>query len=102
MLYEKISGLCIREKFLICFYNRESFVFPAGNTRVTINREIKTGLFSKNIFSEIQPTLSIGEPYIILEVKYGEYLPKAISDVVKLRNRRIDSFSKYKAVRIYG
>jgi hypothetical protein len=39
---------------------------------------------------------------ILVEVKYDEYLPEFIRDLVDLGNHRVTAFSKYAACRTYG
>ena len=39
---------------------------------------------------------------LIREVKWDEFLPAVIRDAVQLDGRRVGSFSKYAACRIYG
>ena len=42
-----------------------------------------------------------GDP-LLLEVKWGAYLPDVIRDAVQLPGRRTEAFSKYAACRRYG
>ncbi|MCI8603067.1 MAG: polyphosphate polymerase domain-containing protein [Ruminiclostridium sp.] len=86
----------------IADYTREAFVYPYGNVRVTIDRNIRTGMNCTEIFDENCPTVSAGNSPIILEVKWDEFLPSVIRDLVQMEGRRTSSFSKYAACRIYG
>ena len=83
-------------------YTREAFVYPYGNVRVTIDRNIRTGMNCTEIFDENCPTVFAGNSPIILEVKWDEFLPSVIRDLVQMEGRRTSSFSKYAACRIYG
>jgi hypothetical protein len=47
-------------------------------------------------------TVPAGEPMILLEVKWDEYLPEIIRRAVQVKNRPAGSFSKYQIARIYG
>lgn len=82
-------------------YTREAFVFPAGNVRVTLDYNIRTGMDSTELLDPNCVTVPTGED-IILEVKWDEYLPSAIEQAVQLGSRQTSSFSKYAACRIYG
>lgn len=82
-------------------YTREAFVYPAGNVRVTLDYDIRTGMDSTELLDPNCVTVPSGEN-IILEVKWDEYLPSAIEQAVQLGSRQTSSFSKYAACRIYG
>lgn len=82
-------------------YTREAFVYPAGNVRVTLDYDIRTGMDSTELLDPNSVTVPSGED-IILEVKWDEYLPSVIEQAVQLGSRQTSSFSKYAACRIYG
>ena len=82
-------------------YTREPFVFPAGNVRVTLDYDIRTGLCSTDFLNPDTPTVPIVDNPIILEVKWDHFLPDIIRDAVHLENRRAAAFSKYAACRAY-
>lgn len=82
-------------------YTREAFIYPAGNVRVTLDYNIRTGMDSTELLDPNCVTIPTGED-IILEVKWDEYLPSAIEQAVRLGSRQTSSFSKYAACRIYG
>lgn len=99
-LYSKMrSGLMPKT---IVDYTREAFVYPFGNVRITLDTCIRTGLFCTELFDENCPTVPIRGAPIILEIKWDEFLPWLIRDLVQLEGRRTSSFSKYAACRIYG
>ncbi|MBQ6699723.1 MAG: polyphosphate polymerase domain-containing protein [Oscillospiraceae bacterium] len=83
-------------------YTREAFVFPAGNVRVTLDYDIRTGINQTDILNPDLPTVPAGTAPIILEVKWDEFLPDIIRDIVQLESRRSAAFSKYATCRIYG
>lgn len=82
-------------------YTREAFVYPAGNVRVTLDYNIRTGMDSTELLDPNCVTVPSGED-IILEVKWDEYIPSVIEQAVQLGSRQTSSFSKYAACRIYG
>lgn len=100
-LYTKLKKQGLRPKTIVD-YTREPFVFAAGNVRVTLDYNIRTGLHTTDFLNSSGVTILAGDAPIILEVKWDEFLPDIIRDAVRLENRRAGAFSKYAACRIYG
>lgn len=100
-LYSKMRYQCLKPKTIVD-YTREPFVFAPGNVRVTIDSDIRTGLFRKDFLNPDVPMLPAGNSPIILEVKWDDYLPDIIKDAVSLSGRRAGAFSKYRQCRIFG
>ena len=100
-LYYKMKSCGLRPKTIVD-YRRDAFVFPAGNVRVTLDYNIRTGLQSIDFLNPSSVTVPATDNTIILEVKWDEYLPDIIRDAVTLEGRRSSAFSKYDACRIYG
>ena len=82
-------------------YIREPFVYPVGNVRVTLDHQIRTGLYSTDFLNPESVTIP-ADTTAILEVKWDEFLPSMIRDIVQLQGKRNTAFSKYAACRIYG
>lgn len=97
-LYAKMHYQLLRPRCIVA-YRRESFVYPAGNVRVTIDTDISG---SYNVREFLNPDLQFLQLYhtSVLEVKWDEYLPRIISNAVQLKSRKSSAFSKYAAVRI--
>ena len=68
---------------------------------MTLDYNIRTGLNCADFLSTDCPTLPVSDA-IILEVKWDEFLPDIIRDLVQLDGRQSGAFSKYAACRIYG
>lgn len=100
-LYSKMRSQGLRPKTIVD-YTREPFVFAPGNVRVTIDRDVRTGVFRTDFLDPKTLTLPAGDSPIILEVKWDEYLPDIIKDAVTIPGRRAAAFSKYEQCRIYG
>ena len=100
-LYSKILSQGLKPKTIVD-YTREPFVFTPGNVRVTIDYNIRTGIQCTDFLNPNCVTVPAGRTPIILEVKYDEYLPEIIRDIIQLSDCRTDAFSKYAACRIYG
>lgn len=83
-------------------YIREPFVYAVGNVRVTLDYDIRTGLTSKDFLNPNCVMVPAGDVPIILEVKWDQFLPSIIRDVVQVLGTQTSAFSKYAACRIYG
>ena len=94
----KIQGLAPKT---IVDYTREPFIFPAGNVRVTLDYNIRSGMHCTDFLNPDCVTIPVSES-IILEVKWDGFLPDIIRDAIALEDRREGAFSKYEACRIYG
>ncbi len=82
-------------------YTREPFVYPPGNVRVTIDYNIRTGLMCTDFLNNDCATIPVPMSPIILEVKWDEFLPSIIRDVIQLKGRHTSAFSKYAVCRSY-
>ena len=91
----------IRPKTIVD-YIREPFVYAPGNVRVTLDYNIRTGLASTDFLNPDCVTIPAGDTSVILEVKWDEFLPSVIRDIVQVPGIRTTAFSKYAACRIYG
>ena len=99
-LYTKMKIQGLRGKTIVD-YTREPFIFPAGNVRVTLDYNIRSGMFCTDFLNPDCVTVPVSDS-IILEVKWDGFLPDIIRDVVALDDRREGAFSKYETCRIYG
>lgn len=80
----------------IISYYRLPFVYPAGNVRVTFDKDITSSPQLDKFLSGdyIQrPILPVGE--CILEVKWDEVLPLHIKQGLQIENLQWSAFSKY-------
>lgn len=100
-LYWKMKSNVLRPRTIVD-YTRDAFVFPAGNVRVTLDYNIRTGLGSTDFLNPDSVTVPAGDAPAILEVKWDEFLPDVIREAVQLPGRHTSAFSKYAACRIYG
>ena len=99
-LHRKMRDGGLRPKTIVD-YTREPFVYAPGNVRVTFDYDIRTGLRCTDFLDPDCPTVPAGEPVILLEVKWDEFLPDVIRDCVQTPGRRVTAFSKYAQCRIY-
>ena len=88
---------CGLHPVIIVEYERTPFVLSAGNTRVTIDRNIRSSseldalLADRSLNS--RPVLLSGQN--LIEVKYDSYLPDHIAHTIEHGRMRRETFSKY-------
>ena len=99
-LYSKMQTQGIAPKTIVD-YTREPYIYPAGNVRVTLDYNIRSGMRCTDFLNPDCVTVPVSDA-IILEVKWDGFLPDIIRDAVSLADRREGAFSKYAACRIYG
>lgn len=97
--FAKLEGECLRPK-LIVDYTRQAYVYAPGNVRVTFDYDIRSSVFADDFFDNSVSAVPVPIPdTIIMEVKYDEFLPQIIADLLRLDGRQTASFSKYAAGR---
>ena len=99
--YQKWQHQCLRPKIIVD-YIREPFLYHPGNVRITLDHHIRTSKDLKAALTDSAVTLPCGCEEYLLEVKYDEFLPNLIRDLVQLDSRRMLAFSKYAECRRYG
>ena len=99
-LYTRMRYDGLRPKTLVD-YSRRPFIYGPGNVRVTLDYNIRTGLYATDLFERACPALPAGDGAIILEVKYDNFLPDVIRRVVQLGSASESAFSKYAACRSF-
>jgi len=100
-LYSKMRFQGLLPKTLVD-YTRDVFIYEPGNVRITLDYNIRTGISSTDFFNPLAVTVPAGDSGIILEVKWDEYLPDIIRDIIQVGNTHEAAFSKYMACRIYN
>lgn len=102
-LYTKMNTEQLRPRVLVS-YIREPYVYKAGNVRITFDSQIRTSLFHRGFLEKNPQDISAmdnpGE--MILEVKYDEFIPEVIVDLLQTEEIRQQAFSKYGACRRFG
>lgn len=81
---------------VIVSYERQPFVYPGGNVRVTFDRKLSSSSDISHFLSgnyRLRPILPLGSS--ILEVKWDELLPLHIKDGLGMNRLQWTSFSKY-------
>ena len=91
-LISKMQYQQLRPKTIVD-YIREPFIFTAGNVRVTLDRGIRTGTVNGvQALTSLAVTIPAGTQGPLLEVKYDEFLPEIIRDIVQLGSRQAGAF----------
>ena len=82
-------------------YRREAYIYGPGNVRVTLDSDIRTGLWDVDFLSPAQPRIRTqSDDFVLLEVKFDCYLPDIIRDITCCQCRPM-SFSKFEACHSY-
>lgn len=78
-------------------YERSAFIYPSGNVRITFDRNICASRSCDDFLAEnipgLVPLLPVGMH--ILEVKYDEFLPEHIAQLLETGRLQKTAFSKY-------
>lgn len=93
-LYSKIQGTGLRPKTIVR-YDREAFVYAPGNVRITLDRNLYTGLGSRDFFNTEFTGIKAMDFSRVLEVKYDEFLPELVRMAVQVPGRQAGACSKY-------
>ena len=101
-LYFKMKSQLLKPRTIVD-YTREAYIYKSGNVRITIDTNVKTGIYSKDFFNMKLPKVrTISNDLIILEVKYDNFFPDVIKNLVQTNTRRATSISKYANCRMFG
>ena len=88
---------------VIVEYERVPRVFALGNVRITLDENIVSSAHTERFLEGDFPRRPIMPPGMhVLEVKYDEFLPDPIRQVLQLETLQRTSFSKYYLCRKYG
>jgi len=89
----------VNNRFLpkvIVGYTREAYVSAAGNVRITFDKNLSTGLNNIDLFDKNIPYIDVVDKGLtILEVKYDNFLPEYIKDLLQIHSSRKEAISKY-------
>lgn len=84
-------------------YTREPYIYNLGNVRVTFDSNLKSSLAHHDFTFDSPLVAATDNPnQIIMEVKFDEYLPAVIANILQLGNIRQNAFSKYATCRRFG
>lgn len=85
-LAEELRQRCLLEGFrprCLVDYDRTAFVCADGNTRITLDENLRTRPFDTRLFASGQAMIPVLQPdQVILEVKFDDFLPGHLSDLL--------------------
>ena len=99
-LTEELRLLCaarVTRPMVLVDYDRTPFVCANGNTRITLDENLRTDPYCRDIFGPVNAMIPVMEPdQVILEVKFDDFLPgylaDALADIPKV-NMAISKFA---------
>ncbi len=83
-------------------YQREVFIYKYGNVRVTFDSCIKTSVRNNDLLNPDLAMVETTPNVVVLEVKFDEYLPDIIKQLLQVIDRRKGGYSKYQYSRMFG
>lgn len=98
-LYSKIVFEGLTPKTIVD-YKREAYIYESGNVRVTFDSEIRTSKNKNDFFDSSAPGVPVNGSPIIMELKWDNYLPDVINDVLQSVNKKQSAYSKYVSSRM--
>lgn len=91
-LYAKMRFQALRPRNIVS-YKRKAYAYEPGNVRITIDTDIRTSNFVQKFLTGF--TTLPSTKYSLLEVKYDEFLPSNIYNLIQIDKRNQTEFSKY-------
>ena len=81
---------------VIVDYTREAYVYPVEDVRITFDKDIRTAYRGTSLFDMTQPTYPvITDGDLVLEVKFNNYLPSYIRELLQIDSHTRSAVSKY-------
>lgn len=87
---------------VIVDYVREAYIHPCEETRVTLDKQLRTGYLSTDLFNPQLPTFPcLDQDQVILEIKYNRRFPEYILPITSSIPAQRSAISKYTLCRRY-
>lgn len=87
---------------VIVDYTREAYIYPMGDVRITFDKGLSTVINSKDIFAvHAVPVGIFREPREIIEIKFTEFLPTFVRDLLDFQSSLRTAISKYVICRAF-
>ena len=100
-VYREMKTRLLRPAVIVD-YIREAYLHDAQQVRITFDKQIRTGLYSRDLFNSAIPTYPVFDnPVEVLEVKYDEFLPSYLQAVLSGITAQRSAVSKYVWCRRY-
>lgn len=92
--YECVSN--VMRPRVIVDYEREPWIMDEGTVRITFDMDVRAAVGNFDIFDETLPALTVLEPgKCVMEVKFTEFLPRIVRDVLPDKASEFTAVSKY-------
>lgn len=100
-VYREMKTRLLRPAVIVD-YVREAYIHEAEEVRITFDKQLRTGLFSHDMFNANLPTYPVfDDPVEILEVKFDEFLPTYLQSILSGFTASRSAVSKYTHCRRY-
>ena len=94
-MYVQMRTKLLRPRVIVD-YAREAYLHPVEDVRITFDLDLRSGLFSDDLFNPNLPTVCPhDENWQILEVKFNNYLPAHIAALLGGISAQRSAISKY-------
>lgn len=97
-VYIKMKEQNLRPRVIVDYF-REAYTFPAGNVRITFDRDVRVSQQVQGLFDPNLVTIPAARA-TILEIKYDGFLPGFIRQALQIGRRHESEFSKYLVSRL--
>ena len=88
---------------IIVEYSRTPYIYPCGNVRITLDRNISASTAFAAFLDPDIPRQPIMEPGShVLEVKFDEFLPDPIHNALQMNHLQQTAFSKFYLCKKYS
>jgi len=98
--YVKMKTKVLLPKIIIQ-YQREAYTFRPGNTRITLDYNIRCSINPTDFFNDTLSYLEIEPHKCVLEVKFDHFLPEIIRDLIQVNETTSTANSKYASGRLF-
>ncbi len=83
-------------------YQREAYLFDPSMVRITLDSQLRSSSQIQHFLRPQAPMIRVCDPGThILEVKFNEFLPELIQDLIQINHCTSRSASKYAACRLF-
>jgi|SRR3989338_1944240 len=81
---------------VIVDYLREAFVFDVNKIRIVFDRFLKSSTLHLDLFGkETFPTQKLKNALVVMEIKYNNFIPEWLKDLVQVPSAERSAISKY-------
>ena len=93
--YYECTSKVMRPKVIVD-YEREPYIMEEGDVRITFDSNVRAAAATEHIFDPNLPSFEVFPTgKLVMEVKFTEFLPQLIRDVLPPREQEISAISKY-------